>query len=54
MKKKEKETAERETRLVRIDAAMVNEVEKHVKATHQSIGGFFLLAADEKLKKEKK
>ena len=37
------------TKLVRIETAVTSEVEQFVKTTKQSVGGFFALAAIEKL-----
>lgn len=48
MKKKKEET-----KLVRVEAKVATAVEKYVKDTKQSIGGFFTLAASEKLEKSK-
>ncbi len=50
MKKKAKE----KTKLVRIESEAIEAVKKHVGTTRQSVGGFFALAAIEKLEKEKK
>ena len=49
MKKKKDE----KTKLVRIETVVTAVVEAHVKTTKQSVGGFFALAAIEKLQKEK-
>ena len=48
MKKKKAE----KTKLVRVETKAVQSVATHVKATRQSVGGFFALAALEKLEKE--
>lgn len=48
-----KKKATPKTRLVRIETEVVERVEKHVAVTKQSVGGFFALGADEKLKREK-
>lgn len=50
MKKKK----DKKTKLVRIETSVTNVVESHVLLTKQSVGGFFALAALEKLQKEKK
>jgi hypothetical protein len=50
MKKKKSD----KTKLVRIEVAVTSAVESHVLLTKQSVGGFFALAAIEKLQKEKK
>jgi hypothetical protein len=50
MKQKKIET----TTMVRVDKKLVAKVNKHTDKTRQSIGGFFELAAEEKLKRETK
>lgn len=49
MKKKEQP----KTRIVRVDEATAKKVEELVKPRRQSIGGFFTLAAEEKILNEK-
>lgn len=40
------------TKLVRVDESTAIKVEKFARPNKQSIGGFFTLAAEEKLKKQ--
>lgn len=47
-KKKGKE----KTKLIRVDIDVADKVEKFVKPKKQSLGGFFTIAAEEKLKTE--
>jgi hypothetical protein len=49
-----KKNKDKKTKLVRIELEVANAVESHVLITKQSVGGFFALAATEKLQKEKK
>ncbi len=42
-----------QTTMVRIDLEIVEEVRKYVEQTRQSVGGFFSIAAKEKLQKSK-
>lgn len=44
---------EKDTDLVRVDTKIKEKVVAHVAKTRQSIGGFYDLAAKEKLEKEK-
>lgn len=50
MKKKKEDN----TGLVRVEEKVIQQVKKHVEVTKQTVGGFFALAASEKLEKEKK
>lgn len=50
MKKKE----DKNTGLVRVEEKVIKAVQKHIQVTKQTVGGFFALAAIEKLEKEKK
>ncbi len=50
MKKKEQP----KTRLIRVDESVAQKVEGWAKPMKQSIGGFFTIAAEEKLDKLKK
>lgn len=52
MKKKKDENTD--TGLVRVEEKVIQAVKKHVEVTKQTVGGFFALAASEKLEKEKK
>lgn len=51
MKKKKEEII---SGMVRIEQKTIDDVKKYVKTTKQTVGGFFALAAAEKLEKEKK
>lgn len=54
MAEKKKNKKEAETELIRVEKPTLELVRKLVKDSRQSIGGFYTLAAIEKLEKEKK
>lgn len=54
MTTKKKQKKEEETALVRVETPTHEKVKEFVKISKQSIGGFFTIAAEEKLKSQSK
>lgn len=54
MATKKKQKKEQDTSLVRVETPTHEKVKEYVEQSKQSIGGFYTLAAEEKLQKEKK